>query len=659
MATVRSRKSHSSCTHICSKCRSRDTENISLDASHSSIPLTDGNPTRTSYENTPSPSSNASTSTIEQSSKSGHRILSSTLKNDLSNMSNKRRSRCDKLFHYTQMINRQYMITMTKILFQMQKEVYKLKRRTHRVEQLVIKQAKHVQPIIRIPRLTKAQLSTICINNNNNEDILQDTVAISDDNNNNIKIIENTKSNTTKSIKRLKYKHKHTKNSLILSKKSRPTIWINNRQKPIHPNKYCSFCRYEFSKRSNFLMHVRNIHKGILPPIINEQDQSLLEMNEENIEKNFNGPIDNSSCETINDQTVVIFDDKIESSPVIDDQWDISESRLRPRSGAKTIHEPSIHAKVKCDICNKFYRANYMKIHKRRAHPDQEMLSLSSSEINNNFDHCDSVSDKPTEQCDLLNENPTPISGLDVPDANTPAAITIAEMDTDDVPIRFCADSNQSIVLAVTCLESYQLDLVEQFLEKFSSHACQTTSIDSRTTHLITNDDKHSLRSPLSMKLIEAIAHHCFCVSYRWIIDCLKYDRIIDETPYEIEGDDTDVQPHGGPRRSRLIQSRHSLFHDICFMIKCTENPDIRMTNERLEDLITTCGGQIITCVTQRLLDKYQIIVLCDMLYVSERRHNYDQCRSLGIQFVSSDWVLESILEYRQKPFSLFEEVPL
>jgi hypothetical protein len=176
---------------------------------------------------------------------------------------------------------------------------------------------------------------------------------------------------------------------------------------------------------------------------------------------------------------------------------------------------------------------------------------------------------------------------------------------------------------------------------------------------LITNDEQNPLRSPLSMKLIEAIAHHCYCVSYRWIADCLEYDRIIDETSYEIEGDDTDIDPHGGPRRSRAIANRHSLFQNICFMIKCTENSDIRMTNERLEDLITTCGGQIITCVTQRLLDKYQIIVLCDMVYVSERRHNYDQCRSLGIQFVSSDWVLESILEYRRKPFSLFEEVPL
>ena len=47
---------------------------------------------------------------------------------------------------------------MTNILFRMQKEVYKLKRRTHRVENLVIKQTKTVQPIIRIPRLTEGFL---------------------------------------------------------------------------------------------------------------------------------------------------------------------------------------------------------------------------------------------------------------------------------------------------------------------------------------------------------------------------------------------------------------------------------------------------------------------------------------------------------------------
>ena len=120
----------------------------------------------------------ASNNPIERSPKYRHRILSSTLKSknrpsklrslrlqiDLAKrkdrLSRKRRFRYDKLLHHTQIINRQYMMTMTNILFQMQKQLGKLKRRTNRVEQLVIRQATAAQPIIRIPRLTKG-LKTI------------------------------------------------------------------------------------------------------------------------------------------------------------------------------------------------------------------------------------------------------------------------------------------------------------------------------------------------------------------------------------------------------------------------------------------------------------------------------------------------------------------
>ncbi|CAF4798683.1 unnamed protein product, partial [Rotaria sp. Silwood2] len=111
--------------------------------------------------------------------------------------------------------------------------------------------------------------------------------------------------------------------------------------------------------------------------------------------------------------------------------------------------------------------------------------------------------------------------------------------------------------------------------------------------------DKHTLPSPLLIKLIEAIANHCFCVSYRWLIDYIKYDRIVDKGAYKIEGDDTDYQSQGGPKRSRSIDKRHSFFENICVMIKCTENSDIKMTNNRLQDLITTGDGRIITYVTQ------------------------------------------------------------
>ncbi len=44
---------------------------------------------------------------------------------------------------------------------------------------------------------------------------------------------------------------------------------------------------------------MRNVHKGRFPPKFNEQDQSLLEMNEENLQENFH----QHQNETITDQS--------------------------------------------------------------------------------------------------------------------------------------------------------------------------------------------------------------------------------------------------------------------------------------------------------------------------------------------------------------------
>lgn len=201
-------------------------------------------------------------------------------------------------------------------------------------------------------------------------------------------------------------------------------------------------------------------------------------------------------------------------------------------------------------------------------------------------------------------------------------------------------------------------EIINEFMSRFSSEVEKTAVIGTTTTHLIVNDEKHLLQSPLSLKLIEAIANHCYCVSFRWIVDCLAKDRLVSEESFEIEGDNTEFRSHHGPRRSRLAETKNSLFRNICFMNKCIENAESRISNERLEELIITCGGQLITCVTQRLLEKYKIIVLCDKKYVTERFNNYQQCEAMGIRFLSQDWVLESILEYHLKSYTLFEESP-
>ena len=70
------------------------------------------------------------------------------------------------------------------------------------------------------------------------------------------------------------------KNSNAQKKKRHHTFWVNNRQQPIDPKKYCSICRYQYSKRSNFLMHVKTMHRGKVPPFVYEQSQSATEPTE-------------------------------------------------------------------------------------------------------------------------------------------------------------------------------------------------------------------------------------------------------------------------------------------------------------------------------------------------------------------------------------------
>ncbi|CAF4669833.1 unnamed protein product, partial [Rotaria sp. Silwood2] len=130
--------------------------------------------------------------------------------------------------------------------------------------------------------------------------------------------------------------------------------------------------------------------------------------------------------------------------------------------------------------------------HKRRTHHVTD--NFSSNKLN------DDLSSKNSINNETIYEIQPIASESSATTTNPPSAITLADLDTDEMPIRF----------------------LDEFLRKFSS--CVT-----QTTHLITNDDKHTLRSPLSIKLIEAIANHCFCVSYRWLIDYFKYNRIVDK----------------------------------------------------------------------------------------------------------------------------------
>lgn len=78
----------------------------------------------------------------------------------------------------------------------------------------------------------------------------------------------------------------------------------------------------------------------------------------------------------------------------------------------------------------------------------------------------------------------------------------------------------------------------------------------SNVTHLITDeiDSNDSLVCTLTKSVVFAIVQHCFILSYRWIVECLRQNVLVNEEQYEIEGDHLISTKHNGPRRSRLSQ---------------------------------------------------------------------------------------------------------
>jgi len=86
---------------------------------------------------------------------------------------------------------------------------------------------------------------------------------------------------------------------------------------------------------------------------------------------------------------------------------------------------------------------------------------------------------------------------------------------------------------------------LKDFCSKFDIEF--SNNVNEQTTHLITDeDDNHTLICPLSKKVIQAIARHMYVVTYRWIDECLKVHQIINEKPYEIQGDLTLSSDHHG-----------------------------------------------------------------------------------------------------------------
>ncbi|TGZ57308.1 hypothetical protein CRM22_009955 [Opisthorchis felineus] len=109
-----------------------------------------------------------------------------------------------------------------------------------------------------------------------------------------------------------------------------------------------------------------------------------------------------------------------------------------------------------------------------------------------------------------------------------------------------------ALVITGSSLSGPDMTLLHLFCRRFEvSEGAQF--VPGKTTHVVMRSEADRPRVvKRTLKYFMAILNRAWIVNMDWIRQCLAANRILDETPFEIEGDTVCGDCHEGPRRGRL-----------------------------------------------------------------------------------------------------------
>ncbi|KAG5445508.1 Breast cancer 1, early onset [Clonorchis sinensis] len=109
-----------------------------------------------------------------------------------------------------------------------------------------------------------------------------------------------------------------------------------------------------------------------------------------------------------------------------------------------------------------------------------------------------------------------------------------------------------ALVITGSSLSGPDMTLLHLFCRRFEvSEGAQF--VPGKTTHVVMRSEADRPRVvKRTLKYFMAILNRAWIVNTDWIRQCLAANRILDETPFEIEGDTVCGDCHEGPRRGRL-----------------------------------------------------------------------------------------------------------
>ncbi|CAN0362858.1 unnamed protein product [Lampetra fluviatilis] len=196
------------------------------------------------------------------------------------------------------------------------------------------------------------------------------------------------------------------------------------------------------------------------------------------------------------------------------------------------------------------------------------------------------------------------------------------------------------LCLVASGLSKQDALVVKQFVHKtggsFQSH------FSPETTHVLMQTGG-SLVCERTLKYFLGNAGHCWVLTFSWVEECLRQGCVVDEVPFEIQGDVVNGREHLGPRRSRLATLKLLREYEICCYGAFKD-----MTKAELECLVQMSGAVLVKDPSAFSFHPNFVPLLVMQPDANAASMDFTALHRLySAQIVTREWVLDCIATHR------------
>ncbi|XP_060517662.1 breast cancer type 1 susceptibility protein-like [Cylas formicarius] len=168
-----------------------------------------------------------------------------------------------------------------------------------------------------------------------------------------------------------------------------------------------------------------------------------------------------------------------------------------------------------------------------------------------------------------------------------------------------------------------------------------SNSFGPSTTHLVVVVDENGRLKSHTAKFLLAVAAGLWVVRYEWAQDCLKYNRIVSEEPYEA----LDLSGVPGPKISRTTRLINPLFKGFRF---CCAPPFSIVSRTEIENALKMLGAQIVNHPRDlQKNDDHIVIILTDTTATEEINQFESFLEDYKTVTVDIEWLTKCIGQYK------------